>query len=42
VGFLFSEPAKLASASLENKKAYGEAARVLIKVCSLPPKGIMK
>jgi hypothetical protein len=39
VGFLFSEQAKLASASLENKKTCGEAAWVLIEVCSYPLKG---
>ena len=39
VGFLFSERAKLASASLENKKACGEAAWVLIEVCSHPQQG---
>jgi hypothetical protein len=39
VGFLFSERAKLASASLENKKACGEAAWVLIEVCSHPQNG---
>ena len=37
VGFLFSERAKLASASLENKKACGEAAWVLI-LFEAPPK----
>jgi hypothetical protein len=32
VGFLFSERAKLASASLENKKTCGEAAWILCEV----------
>jgi hypothetical protein len=36
VGFLFSERAKLASASLENKNTCGEAAWVLIDVYSHP------
>jgi len=32
VGFLFSERAKLASASLENKKTCGEAAWILSEI----------